>query len=186
MKFIIIAGPQAVGKMAVGMNLAEKTGMRLFHNHMTIEMAIDIYGGFSKHAKKLVAQLRKDIFESVSESDLKGLIFTFMWAFNYQEDHDYVKEQVELFESKGAEVYIVELQADLDIRRKRNKTELRLKHKPSKRDLEWSENELVKSMDKYRLNSQPGEIKHKNYVKIDNSHLSIDEVADKIIETFDF
>ena len=37
MKFVIIFGPQAVGKMTVGHELENITDLRLFHNHMTIE-----------------------------------------------------------------------------------------------------------------------------------------------------
>ena len=36
MKFIIITGPQAVGKMTVGQELTKITGLKLLHNHMTI------------------------------------------------------------------------------------------------------------------------------------------------------
>lgn len=38
MKFVLIFGPQAVGKMTVGQELAKITGLKLFHNHMTIDL----------------------------------------------------------------------------------------------------------------------------------------------------
>ena len=44
MKLFIITGPHAVGKMSVGMTLAKRLNIRLFHNHMTIELVKDIYG----------------------------------------------------------------------------------------------------------------------------------------------
>lgn len=34
--FLIITGPQAVGKMATGIALKNKYNYSLFHNHMTI------------------------------------------------------------------------------------------------------------------------------------------------------
>ena len=34
---VIIFGPPAVGKMTVGSKLSKLTGLKLFHNHMTIE-----------------------------------------------------------------------------------------------------------------------------------------------------
>jgi shikimate kinase len=37
MKLVILFGPPAVGKMTVGQQLANLTGFKLFHNHMTIE-----------------------------------------------------------------------------------------------------------------------------------------------------
>ena len=44
---IVVCGPQAVGKMTVGQELMKLTGLRLFHNHMTIEPVLDIFGYFS-------------------------------------------------------------------------------------------------------------------------------------------
>jgi hypothetical protein len=33
---------------------------------------------------------------------MEGLIFTFIWAFNKQDDWDYIKKISNIFESKGA------------------------------------------------------------------------------------
>lgn len=38
MELVILFGPQAVGKMTVGQELAKQTGFKLFHNHMTIDL----------------------------------------------------------------------------------------------------------------------------------------------------
>jgi len=38
MKLVMIIGPQAVGKMTVGHELEKITDLKLFHNHMSIEM----------------------------------------------------------------------------------------------------------------------------------------------------
>lgn len=43
MKFIIITGPQAVGKMTVGQELVKITNLKLLHNHMTIEVLTKIF-----------------------------------------------------------------------------------------------------------------------------------------------
>lgn len=37
-KLIMITGPQAVGKMTVGQELEKITNLKLFHNHMTIDL----------------------------------------------------------------------------------------------------------------------------------------------------
>ena len=37
-KFVLIVGPQAVGKMTVGQELSKLIDYKLFYNHMTIEM----------------------------------------------------------------------------------------------------------------------------------------------------
>ncbi|HBE86047.1 MAG TPA: shikimate kinase, partial [Lachnoclostridium sp.] len=46
MKLIFLIGDAAVGKMTVGQKLMEITDLRLFHNHMTIEPIIEIFGCF--------------------------------------------------------------------------------------------------------------------------------------------
>ncbi|MBQ5770321.1 MAG: AAA family ATPase [Clostridia bacterium] len=184
MKFMLITGPQAVGKMTVGEEVAKKTGLKLFHNHMTIELVSKFFSYGTDAGKRLVHSFRQQIFDEVIKSDLPGLIFTFVWAFNMQEDWDYVDALVKKFENAGAETYVVELQADVEERLRRNKTEHRLMEKPTKRNVEWSESELLRSMDKYRLNSLEKEIPYKNYLKIDNTHLSAEETAEKIVKHF--
>ena len=43
MKFVLITGPQAVGKMTVGQEISKITGLKLLHNHMTIEVVTKIF-----------------------------------------------------------------------------------------------------------------------------------------------
>lgn len=184
MKFVLIFGPQAVGKMTVGQELAKLTDLKLFHNHMTIDLVGHFFDYGTKEGKRLVSLFRREIFEEAAKSDLYGMIFTYVWAFDMQEDWDYVNQVSQVFESRGGTVYFVELEADLEERLDRNKSSNRLEHKPSKRDIEWSENDLKKSMEKYRLNSLDGEIKYSNYIKINNTNLSAEEVAEIIREKF--
>ena len=74
------------------------------------------------------------------------------------------------------------MEADLDERLKRNKTENRLANKASKRNLEWSQNDLLKSVQKYRFNSRENEIKEPNYLRINNTNISAEDVAKMIKE----
>jgi len=182
MKLIIVFGPQAVGKMTVGQELAKITDLKLFHNHMTIELVIPFFSYGSEAGRRLVSSFRRQIFEEVANSDLYGLIFTFVWAFDLESDWQYVQSLTELFESKGGDVYWVELEADTAVRLERNRTPNRLDHKPSKRDVDRSERDLLGTMEKHRLQSSEGEIKRDNYLRINNSNLSAEEVAKHIKE----
>lgn len=152
MKLIIIFGPQAVGKMTVGHELEKTTDLKLFHNHMTIELVSPFFSYGSESGRRLVNLFRKEIFEEVAKSDLEGLIFTYVWAFNQKSDWDYIDNLCGIFESRGGTVYLVELEADVDTRLDRNKHPHRLSHKPTKRNLERSEKDLKDSMEKHRLN----------------------------------
>ena len=180
MKLVIIAGSGAVGKMTVGQELMKQTGLRLFHNHMMIEPVLEIFGRFDS---KVIGDLREVIFRAFAESDLPGMIFTYMWAFDQQSDWDYITHVARIFEAQGAEIYWVELVADKAVRLERNKTENRLAHKASKRDLAFSEANILHE-DKYRLESNEGEIPFENYIRIDNTRLSPEEVVSIIRERF--
>ena len=182
MKLVFIIGDAAVGKMTVGQELMKLTGLRLFHNHMTIEPVIEIFGSFRGD---VTLRLREVIFQEFAKSSLYGMIFTFMWAFDMPSDWDYVNHVTEIFRQVGAEIYCVELVAPQEIRLQRNETPNRLAHKASKRDLEASRARLIRDNERYRLESLPGEIPFEHYIKIDNSNLPPETVAAMIKEKFD-
>ena len=184
MKLVIIFGPQAVGKMTVGHELEKITGLKLFHNHMTIELVSKYFSYGTPTGKRLVKLFREEIFEEVVNSDLEGLIFTYLWYFDQEEDRVYIENLVKKFKDKGAEIYYVELEADIEERIKRNKTEHRLEHKPTKRDIDWSENEIKNSELTHRSNSKEGEIKEKNYMRINNTNIDAEDVAISIKNKF--
>ena len=184
MKFVMIIGPQAVGKMTVGQELARLTGLKLFHNHMTIELVRLIFDYDKTAYRKMNKLIRNEVFKEFSKSDQKGIIFTGCLDFgdNFEEEMEDVNRWSALFD----ETYVIELETILEERLKRNKTANRLEHKASKRDLEWSEKDLLKSVTKHKLNSDPGvgEKIFKNYLRIDNTNLSAEEVAKMINEKF--
>jgi len=147
---------------------------------MTIELVNDLYGTLDKESWKLVGALRENIFDDVVKKDLEGFVFTYMWGFNLPSEYVYIDNLIKRFESEGWDVTIVELEADVETRLIRNRSELRLQEKKTKRNIEWSDNELKKSLEKYRLNSDPGEIKHPSYIRINNTDLSPIEVSKQI------
>lgn len=181
MKVLFLFGNAAVGKMTVGQELMKITDLRLCHNHMTIEPVIEIFGKFDKNT---IIRLRDVIYEEYAKSGNYGIIFTFMWAFDEQEDWDYFTHVREIFEAQGAEFYYVELVASREVRLARNVTENRLAHKASKRDIEASNRRLINDDEKHRFESYEGEIPYENYIKIDNTDLSPEEVARMIKERF--
>jgi hypothetical protein len=184
MKFVLLFGPQAVGKMTVGHELEKITDLKLFHNHMTIELVCPFFDFGSKPFRRLVNLFRQEMFEEMAKSDLYGVIFTYVWAFDQQADWDFVDKICNIFESRGGDVYFVELEADIEERLERNKTPHRLEHKPTKRNIKYSEYDLITTMKRHRLNSIEGEIKKKNYIRINNTNLSAEEVAKIIKEKF--
>ena len=181
MKLVLLFGDAAVGKMTVGQELMKLTGLRLFHNHMTIEPVLEIFGSFHIRA---ISRMRDVIFEEFSMTDLPGMIFTFMWDFDRPEDWDYVEHIKSFFEPFDAEICYVELIASQEVRLARNATENRLKNKPSKRNLELSNQRLINDDLNHRCVSKPGEIPFPNYLRINNEHISAAEAARMIRDHF--
>ena len=182
MKLLFLIGDAAVGKMTVGQELAKITDLRLFHNHMTIEPVLEIFGSFDA---KTILELRDVIFRNFAASDRYGMIFTVMMAFDMESDWAYLEHVKQIFAPYGTEFYYVELIAPQEIRLKRNVSENRLQHKASKRDTETSNQRLIRDDKNHRCVSYEGEISFDNYLRIDNSEKAPDEVARFIQETFD-
>ena len=181
MKLVFILGDTAVGKMTVGQELMKITDLRLFHNHMAIEPVLEIFGHFDS---KTIADIREIIFKNFAASGKYGMIFTLMMAFDQQADWDYLEHVKSIFAPYDTEFYYVELIAPQEVRLKRNATENRLKHKPSKRNLELSNQLLIGDDRNYRCVSFEGEIPFDNYLRIENADKSPEEVARLIQTTF--
>ena len=184
MKFVLLFGPSAVGKMTVGQELAKITGLKLFHNHMSIELAYQFFEFGTKPFNRLVSLFREEIFREVANSDLPGLIFTFVWALDLPKEEAYIENMIDIFREKEADIYYVELEASLEERLKRNRHEHRLKHKSSKQDTVRSEKVLLAEHEKYQCNSANGTFKRPNYLKINNTNLDPETVANRIKDHF--
>lgn len=183
MKLLFLIGNSSVGKMTVGQELTKITPLRLFHNHMVIEPVLEVFGQFRGD---IIQKLRRVIFEEFSKTDNYGLIFTYMWAFDMQSDWDYIESVKQIFGLPEEDVYYVELIAPQEIRLARNVTENRLKNKASKRDIASSNERLLRDDQNYRCESLPGEIQFTNYLRLDNSDISAEEVAKRIQDHFSF
>ena len=181
MKLVFILGDGAVGKMTVGQELIKITDLRLFHNHMTIEPVLEIFG---RYDGKTIAEMRELIFRNFAASDNYGMIFTMMMDFDLPSEWAYLEHIREIFAPYGTEFYYVELIAPQAIRLQRNATENRLKHKPSKRDLAFSNQRVIEDDRNHRCVSHEGEIKFDNYLRIENSDKPANVVARMIQERF--
>ena len=180
MKFIILFGPLAVGKMTVGQELEKITNLKLFHNHMTIELVLPFFDMKSKTFRKLVDSFRIQMFKEIAKSNLEGVIFTYVWELDQKADDDFVHRVANIFERKNASVYYVELEANVEERLKRNKSFNRLKHKPSKKNFKASIEELLETDRKHTVNSKAGEFQGENYLKINNTKVSAKKAAKMI------
>ena len=190
MHFVCVFGPPAVGKMTVGHELAKLTGFKLFHNHMTVDPVLDIFPFGSPPFGRLVGEFRRRIIEEAVAADLPGLIFTYVWALEDERDRDTVASYVDIVESGGGQVSFVELVAPLEERLVRNSSEFRLDQKRSKRDLDFSHQNVIDLDTQWVMNTggtaTVGEayLAGRDYVRIDNTRLPAAEAASQVAETF--
>lgn len=181
MKLVLIFGGLAVGKMTVAQELAKITDLRLFHNHMTIEPVIEVFGSFNLD---VILRLREVIFDAFVRTEHYGMVFTGGWDLDEPEDWAYFDGVAQHFTRVGGEVYYVNLVAPQEIRLARNKTENRLLHKPSMRNKEVARMRLINADTRHRWESRDGEFASENFIKIDNTNLTADVVAGMIKEKF--
>jgi ABC-type oligopeptide transport system ATPase subunit len=182
MKFLIIIGNAAVGKMTVGKELTKITELRLFHGHMILEPVLEIYGTRRMDIEK---KIRDIIFDDYAKSNNYGLIFTYMMDFDKNSScWEYIEHICGFFKNENAEVYFVELVASQEVRLQRNIMESRLQAKASKRNTEWTTKNIYETDKKYQCVSNDGEIPFENYIKIDNTNLSPDIAAKMIKDRF--
>ena len=180
---IVICGPQAVGKMTVAESLRDKLRYNMMMNHDSIEVSDRIFGFATPAQKEFNAFIREKAFELAVKHNV-DLIFTYVCAFDIPEEREYLSKLKDLFEQGGGRFYFVELSADLETRLARNETPHRMERKASKRDVTWSRDNLLKDARRHRLNSDENEVWFENHLKIDNTDLTPDRAADRVIEVF--
>lgn len=180
---VILFGPPAVGKMAVGMELSRLTGIPLFHNHMSIEPVLKLFPYGSPPFQRLVGSFREHVFDEVARSDLPGLIFTYVWALDEESDRRFIDEVCARFEAAGAATRFVELVATQEARLRRNRSALRLAEKPSKRNVEASERRLLEHDRTYRMNTDGDFFYPDRHLRVDTTGRTAEEVAEEIRAT---
>lgn len=180
---IVVCGPQAVGKMTVAEQLRDRLKYNMMMNHDSIEVSDRIFGFATPAQREFNEGFRKMAFELAVKHQV-NLIFTFVAAFDEPEDVAYLKALEKQFTESGGHFYFVELQAELTERLARNETPHRMERKPSKRDVEWSRNNLLQDTERYRLNTRDGETLFDHHIKIDNTRLLPEEVAERVIQAF--
>ena len=180
---IVVCGPQAVGKMTVAESLRDKLKYNMMMNHDSIEVSDKIFGFATPAQKEFNRFFREKAFELAVKHNV-DLIFTYVCAFEMPEEREYLTKLADLFVNNGGKFYFVELSAELATRLARNETPYRMERKASKRDVEWSKNNLLRDAENHRLNSDDGEVWFEHHMKIDNTNLSPDEVTDRVIDYF--
>ncbi len=171
MKLIVIYGPPASGKYTVAKALAEKTGFKLFHNHLTIDLLKSVFEYGTPEFFRLSQNMRLDIFEAAAKQNIPGIIFTYV----YEKDTDdhFIHKLLDRVTSNGGEVQFIQLYCDQAELLKRVTEESRKQFQKVK-----SEEGLLKTLSG---GDQISSISFVDNHKIDNTYLSVEETVQKAL-----
>jgi len=77
MKLIFLHGPPAVGKLTIARELAARTGWRLFHNHLTVDLVLSVFDFGTPGFIALREEIWLAVIRRALADRLPALIFTF-------------------------------------------------------------------------------------------------------------
>ncbi|MDQ5900484.1 MAG: hypothetical protein QG600_62 [Patescibacteria group bacterium] len=172
MKLIVIYGPPASGKYTIAKALAEKTGYKLFHNHLTIDLLKSVFEFGTPEFFRLSQNMRLDIFEEAAKQNIPGIIFTYV----YEKDADdhFIRNLLDRVVKNNGEVQFIQLYCDKNELLKRVTEESRKLFQKVK-----SEEGLIKTLE---AGDQMSTISFVKSTKIDNTYLSVEETLQKVLE----
>jgi hypothetical protein len=182
---LVIFGPPASGKAAVGHELALLTGYRFFHNHLTTDPAAALFGWGGERFGRMVDTLRDVLFrEAVSDPSIAGVIFTFAWGLNLPDDTAFIDRVACLFSASGGQVFFAELRASLEARIAREGTPFRVALKPELRDAEAARARQLDYEGKYVMNTSGALQLNYPHVVLDTEAMTPAAAANKIKQAF--
>jgi tRNA uridine 5-carbamoylmethylation protein Kti12 len=173
MELVILYGPPGVGKLTIARALADRTGYKLFHNHLTTDLVTSIFP-FSHHRTwDLVASFRIQMLEAAAEAAIEGVIHTFVYGVG--EDDDLMRDLIATAETRGGHAHLVLITCDEATLLERVVSESRTRFGKLV-DPEVTRRILA---DHRVMEPYP----HRPGLVIDNTHRNADDVASEIAAT---
>lgn len=174
MKLLLIYGSPAVGKLTVATEVARQTNFRVFHNHLTIDAVQSVFDFGTEPFWRLVHQFRIETIAEAAKQNV-NLIHTFCYAKD--SDDANVAKLVKAVKENGGEINFVLLTAERSVIEERVANASRLKY----RKLDnlkilheiWQKHELFSPVNGHES------------LTVDNTFLSVEETAAKIIDYYE-
>ena len=173
MKLIIIHGPPAAGKLTVANALAERTGFKVFHNHLSIDCVKPVIEFGTDAFWRVNVKVRCDIIAEAAREGV-DVIQTFVYAKGPDDEH--FSHIIAAAEDHGGKVHLVLLHCENEERKRRivdeSRTRLGKLTDPDSVDTSHERNDL--------LSPFPG----RETLSIDNTGVPPSDVAEQIIRAF--
>jgi hypothetical protein len=174
MVLVFLYGPPAVGKLTVAKELAALTGYKVFHGHLTFDLAHALFEPFTPPFGALCTELRLKTIEMAAQYDLAGMVFTYCYA--YPSDTPFVERVRDTVASAGGEICFVQLLCDVPELKRRVVA-------PDRRAFRKLDNApgLEAALVRWDLYTP---IPDSDTLSIDNTHLAPAQVAARIVKHF--
>ena len=173
MKLLFLYGSPAVGKLTVAKEIAKRTNFKVFHNHLTVDAVTPVFEFGTEPFNRLVDLFRIEIFKEAAKANV-NLIFTFCYAKGF--DDDFIGEVKTAIEKFGGEICYVSIKAERNVIEKRVLAKSRTSYKKvcsvEKLNKIWARNDYFST------------IPHSKSLELENTHFSVVETANKIIQHF--
>lgn len=156
MDLIFLHGPIASGKLTIARELAQMTGLRVFHNHLTVDLLTAVFDFGSKPFMVLREQIWLNVFSEAAKNNT-SLIFTF--APEQSVSPSFIEHTIDAVESAGGRVHFVALTCSVEELERRLTSASRATFGK------------INSVDQFRELNQSGAFA---YPKLPDSGLSID------------
>lgn len=173
MRLVFIYGPPGVGKLTVATHLAEITGFRLLHNHLTVNLVTAVFPVQSEPWERMSLLIRREMF---AEAAREGIDVIFTGAYRATGRIEPIAQMVEPVRAQGGSVLFVQLVCEEAELLTRVKNESRKIHGKLTDADRLRERLTGKEMDK-SLPFQP-------HLRLDNARLAADQAAARIAEYF--
>ncbi len=105
-RLLFLYGPPGVGKLTVARELAALTGLRLFHNHLTVDLVESIFPRGTSQFVSLISRFRREMMAEAAVAGA-GVIFTYVYA--HPNDEADVAGLIQPFRAVGGDVLFVRL-----------------------------------------------------------------------------
>jgi hypothetical protein len=124
MNLIVIHGAPAVGKLTVANELAQLTGYKVFHNHLSIDCIKPVFDFGSPAFWRLIIEIRA---ATLAEAAREGIDLIHTFCYEKGADDPQFWRLIQAVEANGGEVKIVLLVCDDDERKRRIGDESRVR-----------------------------------------------------------